>query len=459
MGRNKIRELTPKAFLKVFLPAILIIAIIGWASFHFVQPIPPKTLVMITGREHGTFVLFGERYRQVLARNGIRVKLLPSSGAVENLRRLMDESRKIDAGFVQDGMGKIEGSNLVSLGSVFYLPLWVFYRGNETLDDLSQLRGKRINIGPEGSGIKKFALDLLKVANLPNPSTALYELPHSTSMKAMMEGRMDVVMAFGTPDSPSVQEMLQSKDMKLMNFSQAEAYTRLFPGLAHVVLPKGILNLPEKYPPADIHLLASTANLIVRKSLHPALRYLLLKASVEIHSGAGWIHRAGEFPSLKTQDFPISEQARRFYRSGGSILYDYLPFWAATFIDRMLLLLIPLGVILIPLIGITPWIYTWRNRSKYYRWYRELRNLDGEITNHFQPRNSRHYQERLDIIEKAVDRTKVSITFYDEVFILKEHIQLVREKLIRLNRPWSENSSAITPENPGATGRIDLEGQ
>jgi uncharacterized protein len=196
----------------------------------------------------------------------------------------------------------------------------------------------------------------------------------------------------------------------------------------------------------------------VPKSLHPALDYLLLKASVEIHSGSGWIHRAGEFPSLKTQDFPISEQAQRFYKSGGSVLYDYLPFWAATFIDRMLLILIPLGVILIPLIGITPWVYTWRNRSKYCRWYRELRNLDGEITDYFQAENSSHYQERLAKIEKAVDRTKVSVTFYDEVFILKEHIQLVREKLIRLNRPMSENSAYLKPEDPGATEKIDSDG-
>ena len=446
MGRNKIRELTPKAFLKFIFPAILILAVSCWASFHFVQPVPPKTLVMITGRERGSFAFFGERYRQVLARNGIRVKLLPSSGAVENLKRLMDEAQKIEAGFVQDGMGKIEGSNLVSLGSVFYLPLWVFYQGNETLDDLSQLRDKRINIGPEGSGIRKFALDLLKVANFPNPPTAIYELPHATSKKEMMEGRMDVVMAFGTPDSPFVQEMLQSKDIKLMSFSQAEAITRLIPGLSHVVLPKGILNLSEKYPPSDIHLLASTANLIVRKSLHPALGYLLLKASVEIHHGAGWIHRAGEFPSLKTQDLPISELAQRFYKSGGSILYDYLPFWAATFIDRMLLILIPLGVLLIPLIGIMPWFYTWRNRSKYYRWYHELRNMDREIMSHFQPENSNAYHERLVQIEKEVDRIKVSVTFYDEVFILKGHIQMVREKLVRLNGPLSENLCNSKPE-------------
>ena len=126
----------------------------------------------------------------------------------------------------------------------------------------------------------------------------------------------------------------------------------------------------------------------MRKDLHPALVYLLLKASVEIYSGAGWIHRAGEFPSLNTRDFPISEQAQRFYKSGGSVLYDSLPFWAAAFIDRMLLILIPLGVILIPLIGIMPWLYTWRNRSKYYRWYRALRNLEKEMTEDYRPEDT-----------------------------------------------------------------------
>jgi len=441
MGRNKIRELNLTAILKFFIPVILIIAIICWASYHFVQPIPPKTLVMCTGRELGSFVIFGERYRQVLSRNHIHVKLLPSSGAVENLRRLRDQSQRLDAGFVQDGMGKIEGlSNLVSLGSVFYTPLWVFYKGNENLDDLSQLRGKRINTGPEGSSIRKFAFDLLKAANALNPPTKIYEFPQAASKKAMMEGKIDVIMVFSVADNPFVQEMLHSKDIKLMSFNQAESYTRLFPGLSHVVLPKGIVNLTERYPSSDIHLLASTVNLIVRKSLHPALVYLLLKASVEIYSGAGWLHKGGEFPSLKTQDFPISEQAQRFYKSGGSVLYDSLPFWAATFIDRMLLLLIPLGVILIPMIGIMPWLYTWRNRSKYYRWYRELRNFEKDLTEHYRPEHFNDYQEHLGQIEKAVDRTKISVPFYDEVFILKAHIQMVRQKLIDLNRPLFKNS-------------------
>jgi uncharacterized protein len=459
MGRNKIRELSLRAWLKFFIPVLLILVMISWASYRFVRPIPPKTLVMSTGMEHGAFVYFGERYRQVLARNGIRVKLLPSSGAIENLRRLRDESQKVDAGFVQDGMGKIgDLSNLVSLGSVFYTPLWVFYRGQETLDDPSQLRGKRINIGPEGSSIRKFALDLLKTADVSIPPTEIYEFPHTVSNKAVREGRIDAVMVFGTIDSLFVQEMLHNKDVKLMSFSQAEAYTRFFPGLSHVVLPKGILNLPERKPLSDIHLLASTANLIVRKDLHPALGYLLMKASLEIHGGAGWVHKAGEFPSLKTQDFPISEQARRFYKSGGSILYDSLPFWAATFVDRMLLILIPLGVLLIPLIGILPWLYTWRNRSRYYRWYRALRNLDGAISEHGGAKDLKESLERLDHIEKAVDQIKVAVTFYDEVFFLKEHIQMVRQKFIHCHSPLPDNPGSFNPEDTITKGKTDPEG-
>jgi TRAP-type uncharacterized transport system substrate-binding protein len=194
----------------------LIIVIIGWASYRFVHPIPPKTLVMSTGMEQGSFVLFGERYRQLLAQNGIRVKLLPSSGAVENLKRLQDQSQRVDASFVQDGLGKIEGlSNLVSLGSVFYTPLWVFYKGTETLDDLSQLRGKRINIGPEGSGIRKFALDLMKAADSLNPPTKINELPRAASKKAKMEGKIDVIMVSSASDNPFVQEMLHSVDLSV----------------------------------------------------------------------------------------------------------------------------------------------------------------------------------------------------------------------------------------------------
>jgi TRAP-type uncharacterized transport system substrate-binding protein len=439
MRRNKIRELTPKTALLILVPVLLIMVLVGWASYRFIQPIPPRTLTMTTGMEGGSFVIFGERYRQILARDGIHLKLLPSTGAVDNLRRLKDESQSVDAGFVQDGMGRQEdAANLESLGSLFYTPLWVFYRGDETLDDLSQLRGKRVSIGPEGSGVRKSSLDLLKAANVFGPPTVLHEYPNPEAGRALMEGKVDAVMTFGYTDSALVRELITAPGIKLMSLSQAEAYTRLFPHLSHVVLPRGILSPSKRIPSSDIHLMAPTTNLLVRKDLHPALEYLLLKAAVEIHGGAGWVHRAGEFPSMKTQDFPISEQAQRFYRSGGSWLYGYLPFWVATFVDRMLLVLISIGIVLVPLIGILPWFYTWRNRSKYYRWYRELRELEEELKEHERPENVESYNARLDRIEEAVCKIRVSVAFYDEVFILKEHIQMVRQKLLRLIEPEPE---------------------
>jgi len=441
MRRSKIRELTPKSALMILVPVLLIIVLVGWASYRFIQPIPPRTLTLTTGMKGGSFVIFGERYRQVLARDGIDLKLLPSTGSMDNLRRLTDGSRSVDAGFVQDGMGRVEDpSNIVSLGSVFYAPLWVFYRGDETFDDLSQLRGRRVSIGPEGSGVRKISLDLLKTANVSVPPTVLHEYSNPEAGRALREGKVDAVLTFGSTDSELVRELITAPGIKLMSLGQAEAYTRLFPHLSHVILPKGVLDPSKRFPASDVHLLAPTTNLLVRKDLHPALTHLLLKAAVEIHGGAGWVHKAGEFPSMKTQDFPISDQAQRFYRSGGSWLHGYLPFWAATFIDRMLLVLISIGMVLIPMIGILPWFYTWRNRSKYYRWYRELRELEEELKGHERPEHVEGYHARLDRIEEAVCKVRVSVAFYDEVFILKEHIEMVRQKLIRLIEPEPEGT-------------------
>jgi TRAP transporter TAXI family solute receptor len=432
MRRQKIRELPARTFWNVLVVTLLIILGVFWVSFHFVRPIPPRKLTMTTGMEGGSFVVLGERYRQVLARDGIQLQLLASSGSVENLARLKDESKVVEVGFVQGGIGKAEStSKLVSLGSVFYSPLWVFSRGPDRLDDLSQLRGKRISIGPEGSGVRRASLALLKAAAAADPPTELFEHSMADAGKLLKEGRLDAVMTFGSADSALVVELINAPGIQLMSFSQAEAYTRLFPDLSHVVLPKGVLNPSKRWPPEDVHLLAPTTNLIVRDNVHPALVYLLLEAAVEIHSGAGWVHKAGEFPALKTQDFPISDQAQRYFKSGGSALYDYLPFWAATFLDRMVLLLIPLGIVLIPMIGIMPWIYTWRNRSKYYPWYRALKELEKELQANPRLEQIDGYRERLDRIEDAVSRIRVAVAFYDEIFLLQEHITAVRQKLAR----------------------------
>jgi TRAP-type uncharacterized transport system substrate-binding protein len=444
MGRQKIRQMTLSAWSVTILAILVVVMLLSWMCYHFLQPFPPKTLILATGMESGSYAAFGELYRQVLARDGINVVLRPTSGAVENLRLLQDRRKAVEAGFIQGTVEAIaERSNLVSLGGLAYTPLWIFYRGKDTYDDLMQLKGKRIAIGPEGSGVRKYSLELLKVAGVTGPPAEFLDLPSAGANQALLDGTVDAIMTFGSPDNGLIWELLNAKDIKLMSMSQAEAYTRRFPDLSHVVLPRGIIDPGRRYPPSDVHLLSPTTNLIVRKDLHPALVYLLLKASVEINSGASWVNKAGEFPTLTKQDDPISEQAQRFYKSGGSWLYAYLPFWAATFFDRVTLILISLGMIIVPLIGIAPWVYTWRNRSKYYPWYRELRKLEKDILENRPIGNIESYEARLDRIEDAVGRVRMSVAFYDELFILKEHIQVVRQKLdssFRSTRGKTDNS-------------------
>ena len=435
MRRVKIREISTHELFKIGIPSLLVVLIVFWIAYHVVQPAPPNTIVMTTGVEGRTYAALSERYKQILARSSVRLELYPSSGAIENFRRLKDKSLAVDVGFVQGGTSSsADAPNLLSLGSISYNPLWVFYRGAETLDDFSQLKGKRITIGAEGSGVRKFSLELLKATNAADPPTVLLDLADAAAIKALKEGQVDVVITIGTADNIFVQELLHSQSAKLMSLSQAEAYTRLFPALSHVILPKGIVNLARRLPPSDVHLVAPTTNLIVRDTMHPALMYLLLDAAVEIQGGPGWVHKAGEFPSPKVQDFPLSDQAERFYKTGPPFLLNYMPFWVAVFFDRIIKILIPVFVVLLPLVRIIPWVYSRRNRSKLYRWYGELKYLELEVSEHPHSERIADYYAKLDRIEASVNKVDVPLAFYNELYTLREHIEMVRKKVIGLNQ-------------------------
>jgi len=424
----------------VILVSVLFVALISIIiAYHFKAP---DNLIMTTGFESGTYAIFGERYREILAREKINLELLPSSGSVENLKRLNDKSFRVDAGFVQDGTSPpSETNNLVSLGAVSYSPLWVFYRSEKTLDYISELKGKRIVVGAEGSGARRFATGLLKLNNSADPPTVLLDLTGAAANKALLQGKVDAVMMIGTEDNDLIKELLYSPNVKLLSIRQAEAHTRLIPALSHVVLPQGILDVSKKVPIEDIHLLAVTTSLIVRKDLHPALIYLLLDAAREIHGNAGWLNKTGEFPSPKELSFPSSNYAERFYKSGRPFLLDYLPFGIGAFVDRTIVIMVPVAIILIPLIRSIPWLYSWGHRRKFYHWYRELKNLEIEMMERPGPENMSGYHEKIDRIEASINRITVPLAFFGEVYKLKEHVDLVRGKLIRL-------SSQIQKGNP-----------
>jgi len=420
----------------VIVPLALIAIAAFWIAYQFVRPAPPKTLTMTTGAEGGAYRAYAERYRAILARNGIDLKLLPSSGSIENLRRLADENSGVDVGFVQSGSrGAGEINGLVSLGSLYYEPLWVFYRDRAALDRLSQLQGKRVSIGPEGSGIRKLALQLLAANEATQQPTILLDLGMAEAAAALQRRDIDALFIIAGSDSPVVQKLVRTEGVRLMNFSQAMAYTRLFPFLSSVVLPHGAIDLARNIPAQDTTLLSPTANLVARDTVHPALVILLVQAATEVHGHAGLFQQVGEFPAPTATDFPVSDEARRYYQSGPSFLQRYLPFWVAVFVQRMIVLLVPLIAVLIPLMRILPSLYAWRVTRPIYRWYGELKFLEHDLEQNRDPQKTAEYLKRLDNIEARVSRLKVPLAYSGQFYTLREHIAFVRDMINKPTTP------------------------
>ena len=410
---------------------IFLIVGIGFAvAYQFVQPAPPKRIVITTGGESGAYYQFAQRYAAILARDGITLEVKSSAGSLENLDRLKADEAQV--GFVQGGVmppkedpDAEDDSGLLSLGSLFYEPVWVFYRGERDLSRLTELRGKRIAIGQEGSGVRQLAQQLL-AANEIEAGEQLVPLSGLTAAEELQQGRIDAAFIIGSESAPVVQVLLRSPGIRLMSFAQSGAYQRRFPFLTKLTFPQGVADLVRDFPPNDIKVLAPTANLIVRDDLHPALQSLLLQAASEVHGKSGFFQDQGEFPSYKDQMLPLSPDAARYFKSGPSFLQRYLPFWLAVLVDRLIVLLLPVVALLIPLLKVAPAIYTWRVRSKVFRCYGELKFLEDDLKNHFDRAKLAEYRSRLDALEDEAVQLHVPLGFTDLVYTLREHVNLVR---------------------------------
>ena len=410
---------------------IFLIVGIGFAvAYQFVQPAPPKRIVITTGGESGAYYQFAQRYAAILARDGITLEVKSSAGSLENLDRLKADEAQV--GFVQGGVmppkedpDAEDDSGLLSLGSLFYEPVWVFYRGARDLTRLTDLRGKRIAIGQEGSGVRQLAQQLL-AANEIDGGDRLVPLAGLTAAEELQQGRIDAAFIIASESAPVVQVLLRSPGIRLMSFAQSGAYQRRFPFLTKLTFPQGVADLVRDFPPNDIKVLAPTANLIVRDDLHPALQSLLLQAASEVHGKSGFFQDQGEFPAYKDQMLPLSPDAARYFKSGPSFLQRYLPFWLAVLVDRLIVLLVPVFALLIPLLKVAPAIYNWRVRSKVFRCYGELKFLEDDLKNHFDPAKLGEYRLRLDDLEEEAVQLHVPLGFTDLVYTLREHVNLVR---------------------------------
>ncbi len=419
---------------------IFLIAGIGFViAYQFVEPAPPKRIVITTGSNSGAYYHFAQRYAAILARDGITLDVRASAGSLQNLERLKADEAQV--GFVQGGViepksdpDEIDDSGLLSLGSLFYEPVWVFYRGEQPLTRLTELRGKRIAIGAEGSGVRQLARQLLEANEVP-VSDRLLPLSGLVAAEELQQGRIDAAFVIASEKAPVVQVLLRSPGVKVMSFAQAGAYQRRFPFLTKLTFPHGVADLVRDFPPEDIKLLAPTANLIIRDDLHPALQTLLLQAASEVHGKSGFFQDVGEFPSYKDQMLPLSPDAARYFKSGAPFLQRYLPFWLAVLIDRLIVLLVPVFALLIPLLKVAPAIYTWRVRSKVFRCYGELRFLEDDLKNHFDPARLDDYRQRLDALDEEASQLHVPLGFTDLVYTLREHVNLVRHMLEKHQQP------------------------
>jgi hypothetical protein len=432
MAKKRFRDISRRELLIVVVPAVLLVVAAFWLAAQFVRPAPPKSVVMGTGAPHGAYEMYAANYRSILARFGIELVERPSAGAVENLERLADPEGDVDLAFVQGGLGIGTASEgLVSLGSFYYEPVWVFYRGKETLERLTQLKGKRIAIGAEGSGTRKLALDLLRASGIDGGNSRLLDDGGLAAVGLLGDGKADAIFLVGPAKSAAVWSALYGPGFRLMSFAHADAFTRQFPFLAKLTLPEGGIDVARAIPPVNTTLVAPMATIVARDRLHPALIDLILGAAEEVHGGPGVFQRPGDFPNAKQVDFPLSKEAERHYKSGARFLQRYLPFWLATLIERMLVLLVPLVVVLIPVMRIVPGLYSWRMRSRIYRHYGDLGAIEREVAEAPSAAAAPDWLKRLDAIELEVEHIRTPLAFANQLYILREHIDLVRAAILK----------------------------
>ncbi len=416
-----------------FSAVVLALFVIIFAVFWFFHSAPPGTITITSGPKGSIFEINAEKYARILARNGVRLKILPSEGSFENLKRLVDPSFAADIGFVQGGMADgLNINNLVSLGSIYYQPLLVFYQSRAPLDLLSQMSGKRLAIGPEGSGTRSLALTLLAVNGIkPGGATALLDMDAEDAARALPEGGIDA--AFLSGDSASIEnirKLLLAPGIRLFDFTQADGYTRRINYLNKLEFPKGCLDFGKDIPDHDVYLVAPAVELIARKNLHPALSDLLIEAAQEVHGSAGLFRRRGEFPAPMEHEFRISPDASRYYKSGKSFLYRSLPFWLASLVNRFIVVFVPTVVILVPGLQIIPGIYKWRIMMRIYRWYNTLLILEKELSGPLTADRREEFLGRLVDLEKSVHKMKVPPSFANQFYGLRTHISFVREQLM-----------------------------
>jgi TRAP-type uncharacterized transport system substrate-binding protein len=406
------------------------IALATWLAFALLRPMPQRTVAMATYPEGSLNAELVKRYREILARDGIDLKPEPSAGAVEAIARLKDSKSETSIALIPGGLITGQDSpQLVSLGTLFYQPLWIFSR-HRPVQHHGQPRRFRISVGPEGSSSHALSLRFLGRAGIiDQKSTDLLSLTPSDSAEKLIRGEIDMAIFLDGWESPAVQQLINSKEVKLESVARADAFVALHPYLNKLVLPAGVVEMVEPRPSTDVVLIAPKSSLVVRKDLHPAIQYLLLEAAVEIHSTPKMFQSAGQFPAAESIDLPLSPYALEFYKAGPPFLQRHLPFWLAVSLEQPLVWLIPLLAVLFPLMRVAPSIYDWVEKKRIYSLYSELKRLEDEVLLGVPGKTGQDFIERLNQLKHRASRLSVPTPFKPLVYALRLHIDMVRQEV------------------------------
>jgi TRAP transporter TAXI family solute receptor len=411
--------------------SLVLLGLIVWLT-SVLHPLPPRRLTLACGPEGSSYQVFGKRYQKELLKQGIHLRLLTTAGGVENLELLSKPGSGVDMGFVEAGVTattEAEDSDLASLGTLCYEPIWFFTRNITSDRGLHSLRGKRVAVGPEGSSSRAVLQQMLKRHAVDVNSFKLLTLTTEASADALLKGQIDAAVLVNTWASPVVRTLVKANGIDVANFSRADAYVALFPTLTKLNFPAGVADLEKDKPNRDITLLATKSSLIVRADLHPALQYLILEMIAGVHSRAGIFQEAGEFPAAEALDIPLSPEARHYYKSGRPFLQRYLPFWIAAWAEQLVLLLLPIAAVGYPLLKGIMSLYGWGMQRKIFSLYGELHWLETEIDKLGGAAPSGELLTRMQKLEVRVRRVKVSANYMPLLYSLKDTLANVRRRL------------------------------
>ncbi len=420
------------------MPYILfaLLAVIGafYLAYQFVEPAPPKKLTIITGREDGAYYHAAKGYADELAKHGIEMTIKTSAGSIENIAALRDPDSDVDLAFIQGGTAAPQAENtLLGLASVFYEPLWLFLPKGESLEFVNQLKDMRIAVGAEGSGTRAITQTLLDANRLNSSDYTPLALSGTEATQALLAGEVDAVFAVGSMESPTISALLLEEELRPLSLRRAQAYARRYPFLSPVKLYEGTVSLEHNIPRQDLSLIAPAATLVARETLHPALVSMVMQVATEQHRQGSELAPPGVFPSSRWLDFPQYDEAARFIENGPPLLQRYLPFWAATLVDRLKVMLLPLIALVLPLSRLLPPTYRWRMRRRVYQWYDEVKMIDTAAHDPSSKFTLENCLAALEEIEEEIRQVDVPLSFHSELYTLRQHTELMRQRIQSLS--------------------------